>query len=136
MYTTVARIMLSIFAINLHSASTAPDTQAFAFPHFGSEQSIYTDPEISLWNAQTRLIHLINERYPAGLAIDGEGGRGFLEFAFPETWWWRIGAENSVALTLETTYGKAGFEHWTNENDIRNLGEAFVDAVYQFHDVN
>ena len=122
-----------VLAINLHSANTDPEAPAFAFPHFGQNTQLFTPEQIALWNSQIDLVHLIDSNYPGGLNIAGTGGSDFLNFAFPETWWWRFAASQSVALTLETTYGKSGFEQWSSQENIRELGFAFVEAVYQFY---
>ena len=58
-----------------------------------------------------------------------EGGAGFLEAAFPETWWWNQKGEAVNALTLETTYGRAGFDHWVTQEDLRALGRAVATSL-------
>lgn len=62
----------------------------------------------------------------------GAGGRGFLNYAFPETWWWNNLVDSALAMTIETTYGKSGFDHWVTPEDQRNLGKALVMALYDY----
>lgn len=58
-----------------------------------------------------------------------EGGAGFLNSWFPETWWWTHRQESVNAITLETTYGRAGFDHWVCQDDLRELGVAVARAI-------
>jgi hypothetical protein len=119
-----------VLALNLHSSNASPDTAAFFFPHFGSDPAKYSTAQQNLWRRQLDFIERV------ALAYDGrieeppaEGGAGFLNSAFPETWWWSHRQDAVNAITLETTYGRAGFDHWVTQNDLRTLGIAVAKAI-------
>jgi hypothetical protein len=119
-----------VLALNLHSSNSSPDSAAFFIPHFGSDPAKYSPAQRSLWGKQLDFIQRV------ALAYDGcieqspaEGGAGFLDSAFPETWWWSQRQDAVNAITLETTYGRAGFDHWVTQADLRALGAAVASAI-------
>lgn len=119
-----------VLALNLHASNSSPDAAAFFFPHFGSDPARYSAAQRALWASQLEFIQRV------ALAYDGrieqppvEGGSGFLDTAFPETWWWSHRQAAVNALTLETTYGRAGFDHWVTVSDLRALGVAVAKAI-------
>lgn len=121
-------------AINMHSTVTQANVPAFFFNHFGANPHRYTAQEQSLHHQQVTLIEQVQGYYQqlqAGLIQDplAEGGMSFLDEHFPETWWWANRKDHVLAVTLETVYGKAGFDHWVSEDDIRQLGNALGRAI-------
>lgn len=119
-----------VLALNLHSSNSAPDTAAFFFPHFGSDPLRYTPAQRTLWAAQLAFIQSVARHYGGRIEQPPEeGGAGFLNAWFPETWWWTHRQEAVNAITLETTYGRAGFDHWVTQDDLRGLGVAVAKAI-------
>lgn len=117
-------------ALNLHSSNSSPDTAAFFFPHFGADPARYTAPQRSLWAKQLAFIAQVALAYNGRIEQPpAEGGAGFLNTPFPETWWWGHRQDAVNAITLETTYGKAGFDHWVTREDLRALGRAVATAI-------
>lgn len=119
-----------VLALNLHSSNSAPDTAAFFFPHFGSDPARYTPAQRALWGAQMVFIRNVARHYGGRIEQPPEdGGAGFLNSWFPETWWWTHAQDAVNAITLETTYGRAGFDHWVTQDDLRDLGVAVARAL-------
>ena len=64
------------------------------------------------------------------------GSETFLDTPFPETWWWANVGPAVMAITLETTLGRAGYApRWITPDDIRALGAHLVPAIMAFHDI-
>lgn len=125
-----------VLALNLHSSNSRPDMKAFFFPHFGSGAK-YTDAEQTLWNKQIHFIQLVAGHYGGRIeAPPLEGGKGFLNSYFPETWFWYNRKEKTTAITLETTYSKAGFDHWVTPKEWRELGVAVANAINDMDTTN
>ncbi len=129
-----------IIALNLHSANVSGnlDNQinipAFAYPHFGSSLSQYPGPgEVELWNKQIRFLTALKYYYNNRFYIPDNGGSSFVSKDYPESWWWAVDNDRAVALTIETVYSKAGFNHWVTPKDIRKLGSAAVAAIYDYY---
>ena len=123
-----------LLALNLHSSNSPVDTPAFAFPHFGDDPGTYNEQERSLWNKQLRLLAFLSNQYDGRFSPPPiEGGREFLNFPFPETWWWRNMADRCVAMTIEAVYSKGGFDHYVTEDDIRDLGAAMTRSIYDYY---
>jgi hypothetical protein len=119
-----------VLALNLHASNSSPDAAAFFFPHFGSDPAKYTGPQRALWGKQLDFIRRVAVAYDGRIEQPpAEGGAGFLESAFPETWWWSHRQDAANAITLETTYGRAGFDHWVTPSDLRALGVAVAKAI-------
>lgn len=119
-----------VLALNLHSSNSATDTAAFFFPHFGGDPVRYTPAQRALWATQLAFIANVARHYDWRIEQPPEdGGAGFLNSWFPETWWWTHRQEAVNAITLETTYGRAGFDHWVTQDDLRALGVAVARAI-------
>ena len=119
-----------VLALNLHSSNSEPDTAAFFFPHFGSDPTRYSAEQQALWSRQLSFISDVARHYDGRIEQPpAEGGAGFLNSWFPETWWWTHRQESVNAITLETTYGRAGFDHWVRQDDLRELGVAVARAI-------
>lgn len=119
-----------VLALNLHSSNEPPNSAAFFFPHFGVDPAKYTLQQISLWQQQIAFIDLVTLHYGGRISRPPqEGGAGFLQADYPETWWWRNRQDEVNAISLETVYGRAGFDHWVTRNDWRNLGIALARAI-------
>ena len=117
-------------ALNLHSSNSEPDTGAFFFPHFGSDPAVYTPGQQRLWSRQLDFISLVAHYYDGRIEQPPDnGGAEFLTSFYPESWWWANAADSVNAITLETTYGRAGYDHWVLESDLRFLGEAVARAI-------
>lgn len=119
-----------VLALNLHASNAAPDTAAFFFPHFGDDPARYSPAQRSLWRKQIAFITQVALEYDGRIEQPpAEGGSGFLASAFPEAWWWAQRQDAVNAITLETTYGRAGFDHWITREDLRRLGAAVARAI-------
>ena len=119
-----------VLALNLHSSNSNPDTAAFFFPHFGDDPGRYSPAQRNLWRRQIDFIERVAVEYDGRIERPpSEGGAGFLDSAFPETWWWSHKQDAVNAITLETTYGRAGFDHWITQDDLRRLGAAVARAI-------
>ena len=120
----------TVLALNLHSSNSEANTQAFFFPHFGNDPAKYTPSQIALWHKQLDFIRSVASHYEGRIEQpSADGGAGFLNSAFMETWWWQHRQDGVNAITLETTYGRAGFDHWVTQDDLRMLGVALARAI-------
>lgn len=124
-------------ALNLHASNSMPDTRTFFFPHFGPLSAAYTPAEAALWDKQINFIAAFTTH--AGQALveppPAEGGRGFVQNAFPESWWWNNYNEQVMAMTLEMTYGRAGYAPaWVTPPDMRLTGKALARAIRDYLD--
>jgi hypothetical protein len=118
-----------ILALNLHSSNSEPDTPAHFFAHFGAGVR-YSEIENDLWRRQVAFIQSVARHYEGRVENPlAEGGRDFLACDYPETWFW-FNTQNQVnAITVEATYGKAGFDHWVTPVQWRALGKALARAI-------
>ena len=120
----------AVLALNLHASNSSPDAAAFFFPHFGSDPAKYTVAQRALWAKQLDFIQRVARAYDGRIEQPPvEGGAGFLASTFPETWWWSHRQDAVNAITLETAYGRAGFDHWVTQSDLRALGVAVAKAI-------
>jgi hypothetical protein len=120
-----------VLALNLHSSNSTPDTAAFLFPHFGSDATRYSAAQRNLWSKQIAFINALAGHYDGRIEMPPpEGGAGFLATPYPETWWWTQAQDGVNAITLETTYGRAGFDHWVTQADLRALGSALARTIH------
>ena len=121
-------------ALNLHASNAEPDTGAFFFPHFGNDPTVYTPAQQRLWNKQLDFIQLVAQHYAGRIEQPPEdGGAGFLHSFYPESWWWTNASDTVNAITLETTYGRAGYDHWILQSDLRFLGLAVAKAIAEMN---
>jgi len=119
-----------VLALNLHASNSDPDTAAFFYPHFGSDPARYTPAQQNLWSRQLAFVEAVARAYDGRIEQPpAEGGAGFLNTPFPETWWWTQRQDAVNAITLETVYGRAGFDHWVTQADLRALGVAVAQAI-------
>lgn len=121
-----------VIALNLHASNSEPDIRTFFYPHFGTTAQGYTAPQAALWNSQIRFIDLLAARYSVDLLEPApeNGGSGFVNNPFPESWWWANFQDTVMAMTIEMTYGRAGFApRWVTPDDTRQLGTALLWAI-------
>ena len=52
-----------------------------------------------------------------------------LLYYFPETWWWYNKQDDVMAMTIEATYGKAGYDHWVTDVEQRDFGVALAKTI-------
>ena len=124
-------------ALNLHASNSEPDIRAFLYPHFGTESQGYSPVEASLWEKQIRFIDRLAARYGVDMIepIPDEGGGSFASKTYPESWWW-VNFQNQVmAMTMEMTYGRAGYAPgWIEPDDLRDLGTSLVLTIRDYYD--
>jgi hypothetical protein len=54
---------------------------------------------------------------------------------YPESWWWANFQDRVMAMTMEMTYGRAGYSpRWIEPNDLRNLGRSLVLSISDYYD--
>ena len=132
-----------IMALNLHSTQSDPDRQAFFFPHFGPESRGYNRNEAQLWNNTIRFIDGVRDHYkneqgePLIENTPDQGGRSFVDKSYPESWWWANFGSNVMAVTMETTYEKAGYQQgFVTPDRLRNLGAALMKSLDEYTQPN
>lgn len=128
-----------IIALNLHASNSEPDIRPFFFPHFGPEYLGYKEREASLWDKQIRFIGSLARHYGADMLepVPDEGGSSFATKSYPESWWWKNFQDGVMAITLETTYGRAGYApSWIAPDDLRKLGRDVALAVRDYADTS
>ena len=116
-------------ALNLHASNSEPDIRPFFFPHFGTIDQGYSATEASLWARQIRLIDTLAVHYGADLLepVPVEGGGSFASKTYPESWWWANYQDQVIAMTMEMTYGRAGYApRWIEPDDFRHLGASLA----------
>lgn len=121
-----------VIALNLHASNSEPDVRTFFFPHFGTTAQGYTATQAALWGRQLTFIDLLAARYSANLLEPApeNGGSGFVNSPFPESWWWANFQDTVMAMTIEMTYGRAGFApRWVTPDDTRQLGSALLWSI-------
>ncbi|MEE9452174.1 MAG: hypothetical protein V3V61_05390, partial [Gammaproteobacteria bacterium] len=115
--------------LNLHSSNEEPEVAAYLVPHFGSDPGEYDEEEREMWHNQIDFIDHVSYFYNERIEKPPpEGGSDFLKYFYPERWWWENEKE-VIAMTLETTYGKAGYDHWVTDTDIKDLGKSLAYAI-------
>lgn len=124
-------------ALNLHASNSEPDIRPFFFPHFGTELQGYTAVEASLWQKQISFISSLITHHGSDMIepIPEEGGGSFATKTYPESWWWVNYQDQVMAITMEMTYGRAGYTpRWIEPDDLRNLGESLVLSIRDYYD--
>ncbi len=116
-------------ALNFHATYGEIDEKAYTFPHFGADPHLYSEEEIRLWENQFKFMQHLSNAYDGRIESMYDGGRGFLNRFHPETWWWFNTKDKVLAMTMEATYGKAGFDHWVTDVEHRELGHAIAKAI-------
>lgn len=123
-------------ALNLHASASEPDIRPFFFPHFGPEFMGYTAEESSLWDKQLHFIDKVGDHHGENMIEPSpvEGGGCFAGKTYPESWWWVNFRDQVMAITMEMTYGRAGYApNWVNPDDLRSLGKSLSLAIRDYH---
>ncbi|MCI4626947.1 MAG: M14-type cytosolic carboxypeptidase [Candidatus Magnetoovum sp. WYHC-5] len=140
LHETIQRLISSgpqfTIALNLHSANTSANRHAFFITHFGPTTRGYSDMESSLWRKQVKFMNNVAYYYGAQFIEPParDGGRDFLNREYPEKWWWASQKDSVMAITMETTYGRAGNRHnWITPQDLYELGIATAKAIVDYN---
>jgi len=123
-------------ALNLHASNSEPDIRAFFYPHFGPVSLGYSAVETSLWEQQLRFIGTVATHYGADMIepVPDDGGGSFATKTYPESWWWCNYQDRVLAMTLEMTYGRAGYApRWIAPDDVRDLGVSLVLGIRDYY---
>lgn len=123
-------------ALNLHGSNSEPNTRTFFFPHFGTTAQGYASIESQLWTNQLSFISNLATHHGSNLLepVVNEGGSSFVSKAYPESWWWANFKDSVMAITMEMTYGRAGYQpRWIEPNDFRALGAALALGIRDYH---
>lgn len=126
-------------ALNLHASNSEPDIGAFFFPHFGTAAKGYSPIETSLWEQQLRFIGNVTARHGENKIepVPDEGGGSFATKTYPESWWWANYQDHVLAMTLEMTYGRAGYApRWIEPDDVRDLGASLALGIRDYYDAS
>ncbi|HNW51857.1 MAG TPA: M14-type cytosolic carboxypeptidase [Prolixibacteraceae bacterium] len=123
-------------ALNLHASNSEPDIRPFFYPHFGPATNGYSTREASLWNKQLSFIDRFEANYGEEMIepITGDGGNSFASKTYPESWWWANYKDQVMAMTLEMTYGKAGYSRRIVPDDLRDLGVSLIKSIRDYYD--
>ena len=124
-------------ALNLHASNSEPDIRPFFYPHFGTESHGYSSVEASLWEKQLHFISSVATHYGVDMIepITEEGGSSFASKTYPESWWWVNYHDQVMAMTLEMTYGRAGYSpRWIEPDDLRNFGTSLILGIRDYYD--
>ena len=124
-------------ALNLHASNSEPDIRPFFYPHFGAATQGYSPVESSLWEKQIRFINCVASNYGYDMIepITEPGGSSFASKTYPESWWWVNFKDQVMAMTLEMTYGRAGYSpEWVKPDDLRDLGKSLTLGIRDYCD--
>lgn len=122
-------------ALNLHASNSEPDIRPFFFPHFGPESFGYSSQEAALWEKQLHFISTVAYHYGYAMVepVPAQGGRSFAAKQYPESWWWVNYKDQVMAMTMEMTYGRAGYApEWVTPDNIRDLGESVALGIRDY----
>jgi len=123
-------------ALNLHASNSEPDIRTFFYPHFGTEDQGYSSAEASLWEKQISTISSFATHFGTDMIepVPNEGGSSFATKTYPESWWWVNYQDQVMAMTMEMTYGRAGFTpQWITPDDLRNEGIALARGIRDYY---
>ena len=123
-------------ALNLHASNSEPDVRPFFFPHFGPEDLGYLPVEASLWGKQISLINNLTTYYGVDMIepVPEQGGSSFASKTYPESWWWVNYQDEVMAITMEMTYGRAGYSpQWIVPDDLRKLGKDLALGIRDYY---
>ncbi len=128
---------LPAVALNLHASAGQPDDSLFFFPHFGPAARGYAAGESSLYRKQIAFIDSWRSTQGAPWfnppATDGQSN--FVSRALPESWWWRTYGDDVMAITVESTYGRAAkTSRWMTPEDMRTMGFNLGRALVRYLD--
>lgn len=124
-------------ALNLHASNSEADVRPFFYPHFGTEAQGYDAIQASLWENQISFISSFATNYGTDMVepIPTEGGGSFATKTYPESWWWVNYQDEVMAMTMEMTYGRAGYSpRWIEENDLRDMGSSLALGIRGYYD--
>ena len=131
-----------LLALNLHSTQSSPERRAFFFPHFGPAALGYSTDEAELWNNSLRFINGVRRHYTneqgESLIEDNpqQGSNSFVSKSYPESWWWANFGPKVMAVTMETTYEKGGYQQgYVTPDRLRNLGQALMESLLEYQDL-
>lgn len=122
--------------LNLHASNSEPDVRPFFFPHFGPENLGYLPVEASLWGKQISLINNLTTYYGIDMIepVPEQGGSSFASKTYPESWWWVNYQDEVMAMTMEMTYGRAGYSpRWIEPDDLRQLGKDLALGIRDYY---
>lgn len=123
-------------ALNLHASNSEYDVRPFFFPHFGTESQGYAPLEASLWNKQLHFISSVASQHGFNMIepIPSQGGASFVTKTYPESWWWANFHDQVMAITMEMTYGRAGYApKWIEPNDMKQLGISVLLGINDYY---
>jgi Zinc carboxypeptidase/Cytosolic carboxypeptidase N-terminal domain len=123
-------------ALNLHASNSEPDVRPFFYPHFGTQSQGYDLSEASLWEKQLSFIGSFAMHYGSEMIepVADEGGSSFAAKTYPESWWWVNFQDQVMAMTMELTYGRAGYAPaWIVPDDLRKMGISLVRGIRDFY---
>jgi hypothetical protein len=126
-------------ALNLHASNSEPDIRLFFYPHFGPESLGYSPVESLLWDKQLNFIDNVASHYGADMIEPppDEGGSSFDSKTYPESWWRHNFQDQVMAITMETTYGRAGYSpEWITPDDLRTLGSALARGIRDYYNAS
>lgn len=122
-------------ALNLHASNSEPDIRPFFYPHFGPQDLGYSPQEAALWDSQLRFISSVAFQYgyPMIEPVPLQGGSSFAGKQYPESWWWVNYKDQVMAMTMEMTYGRAGYApNWVIPEYLRILGSATAQGIRDY----
>jgi hypothetical protein len=123
-------------ALNLHASNSEPDIRPFFYPHFGPVSRGYLPVEASLWDKQLLFIGKVAMHHGLDMIepVPDDGGGSFATKTYPESWWWANYQDRVLAMTLEMTYGRAGYTtRWIVPGDMRDLGTSLVLGIRDYY---
>jgi hypothetical protein len=123
-------------ALNIHASNSEADVRPFFFPHFGPETLGYDTLEYGLWNKQLRFISSLAANYGSDMLepVPTEGGSSFASKTYPESWWWVNFKDEVMAITMEMTYGRAGYSpKWVSPDNLRELGASLALGIGDYY---
>ncbi len=123
-------------ALNLHASNSEPDIRPFFYPHFGPVSLGYSPEQVSLWEKQLSFISNVAAHHGVDMIepVPADGGGSFATKTYPESWWWANYQDRVLAMTLEMTYGRAGYSpRWIVPDDMRDMGTSLVLAIRDYY---
>ncbi len=118
-------------ALNLHCTNSEPNGVPFFYTHFGNDTTEYAPSEISLYNKMAKFASLMDDNYQYKIEEINSGG-GFANSTYPESWWWKNYQDSVMAMTFETTYSKAGMDHWITIGDMEEMGKSLSKTIIDY----
>lgn len=122
-------------ALNLHASAGEPEDNVFFFPHFGPSSKGYGAAEANLNRKQQRFIATMRSLHGADWfnPPPDDGKATFAQKSLPETWWWRHFQDQVMAMTIESTYGRAArSQRWVTPSDMRQIGFSLGRSLLRY----